>query len=486
VPFLAVVLWIAVIGLAAGSAVAGSVRGVGRMIAAAAGGTVVAAVVHLPWSATFLRSGRNWASFATAGDAKGGSYTVDDLVRFHTGPFGGGLLGFALLVTAAFAVLAGRGPRLAWAIRAWFVALAAWGVVWVGEQGHLPVALPDPGVILAVGAAALALATALGMAVFENDLRRHRLGWRQGALLTATVALVGVLLPFGAATADGRWKMPRSDFASTYQALQDDSGGGARVLWIGKSEVLPVAGFDLDDDVAFATTDGPAPSVVDRWGGPDTTGIPVLRDALRTAVAGDTSRLGQMLAPFGFRYVVVVDHLAPTATVPPAVALPATVNRSLGAQLDLERVEGVNDAVAIYRNNSFVPVRAAVPAATALDGTGVASLARVDLSGAKPALPTATIGAGPTEASGPVSAGNTLYLATTAAKEWRLDVDGKAVDRADALGWANSFRIDTAGDASLHYDTPLRRHLVLVAQIALWALAWVAFGRLRNRRHELP
>lgn len=480
VPFLAVVLWIAVIGLAAGSVVAGTTRGVGRMLVASAGATVVAAIVHLPWSATFLRSGRNWASFASAGDAKGGTYDVSDLLRFHTGPFGGGLLGFALLATSALAVLAGRGPRLAWAIRAWFVALAGWGAVWLGEQGRLPIALPNPGVVLAVGAAALALATALGMAVFETDLRRHRFGWRQVASALAVVALAGVLLPFAAASADGRWKLPRNDFSATYRALQA-TGAGSRVLWIGKSGALPLSGFDLDGDVAFATTDAGAPTFTDRWGGPDTTGIPIVRDALRIAVDGGTSRLGQLLAPFGVRYVVAVDHLSPTVPVAPGAALPPSIARTLGAQLDLERVEGVNDAVAIYRNNSFVPVRATLPAQVSLDAADVASLARLDLSAATPAL--ADVAANGIDAGGPVSAGSTLYVGATAAKEWHLDVNGTAVERVDALGWANAFSVDTAGDASLRYQTPLRRHAVLIAQIVLWALAWFALGRLRNRRY---
>ena len=77
-----------------------------------------------------------------------------------------------------------------------------------------------------------------------------------------------------------------------------------------------------------------------------------MRNAIEHAVAGDTSRLGRLLAPFGIRYVVTVEHLAPAPAVTPTVPISAGVVRALGTQLDLERVEGINEAVTVYRNNS--------------------------------------------------------------------------------------------------------------------------------------
>ena len=51
------------------------------------------------------------------------------LLRFQTGPFGNTPLGWAFLVAAALPLVIGRGWRLGWSVRAWFVALAAWGVL---------------------------------------------------------------------------------------------------------------------------------------------------------------------------------------------------------------------------------------------------------------------------------------------------------------------------------------------------------------------
>ena len=63
--------------------------------------------------------------------------------------------------------------------------------------------------------------------------------------------------------------------------------------------------------LAFATTDGKPPSLLDRWGGPETAGAQLVRDAISRAVAGDTNRLGALLSVLAIRYVVFTDHLVP-------------------------------------------------------------------------------------------------------------------------------------------------------------------------------
>ncbi|HEX7094450.1 MAG TPA: hypothetical protein VF183_01115, partial [Acidimicrobiales bacterium] len=56
------------------------------------------------------------------------------------------------------------------------------------------------------------------------------------------------------------------------------------------------------------------------------------------------------------------------------------------------------------------------------------------------------------------------------------------VARRDAFGWANVFDVEQGGDASLTYETPLRRHVLLGGQVVLWVIAWIVLGNLRNRR----
>ena len=77
-----------------------------------------------------------------------------------------------------------------------------------------------------------------------------------------------------------------------------------------------------------------------------------------------------------------------------------------------------------------------------------------------------------------------MYVAATADDNWKLEVDGDEMVRRDAFGWANVFDVDDAvgSDASLRYDTPLKRHALLLAQVVVWIVAWLALGNLRGRR----
>lgn len=492
VPFAVAVVAVVMGGLLVGSLVAGDGRGVVTLFFGTVLALVAVFVLHLPWSLSFVRDGSTWASFAQAGSARGDRVDLADLVRFHTGQFGARPLSYAVLVAAGFPLLLAQGVRLAWAVRGWFVALGCWAVVWAAGQGWLPRALPNPGVLLAPGAAGLALATALGVAAFEIDLHRHRFGWRQLAPFAAAGAVAMLLVPFLVGTVDGRWKMPRRDFERSYAGLfAHPEEGTPRVLWIGDPAILPVAGFDLARGalatsavgLAYATTDGRAPTLLDRWGGPDTTGAQLVREAIARAASGDTNRLGQLLAVFGIRYVVVADHLVPAPLRGEVRPVPPVIGRTFGAQLDLERVESVNEAVTVYRNNSWIPIRAVLASGTDFTADPLAGTSRLtDRTNAIPALVVTSPDG--IRATGPLAAGARLYLATNASTNWRLRVAGGDVARSDALGWANVFEPATAADASLDYSTPRSTRLMLVGQVVIWLLALARLNALRERRRS--
>src|SRR5207253_2840151 len=122
------------------------------------------------------------------------------------------------------------------------------------------------------------------------------------------------------------------------------------VLWLGDPAVLPVASWTLPSSVGagdYATTET-VPATRNLWTGPETDDTQRIPAALAAARAGDTSRLGQLLAPMGIRYVVVVDQLAPAPfgglrrPADPAFA------SLLSGQLDLEQVN-VNPALQVFR-----------------------------------------------------------------------------------------------------------------------------------------
>jgi GT2 family glycosyltransferase len=492
VPFAAIVMLVVMAGVLVGSLVTGDGRGLGRLLAGTVGAAALVFVLHLPWSLTFLGHDRSWASVAGAGSFDNDGYGIGDILRFHTGPFGSHPVSFAVLAAAGFPLLLAQGERLAWAVRGWFVALVCWALVLAGQQDWLGRGLPDPGVLLAPAAAGLALASALGIAAFEIDLRRHRFGWRQFAPFAAVAAIGLLLVPFATGAADGRWKMPRRDFSRSYDALvAHPEDGEPRVLWIGDSRVLPLGGLDLAQNdltdaaagLAFATTDGQPPSLLDRWGGPETAGAQLVRDAISRAVAGDTNRLGALLSVLAIRYVVLTDHLVPAPYAGDVRPVPEALHRAFEAQLDLERVESVNDALTVYRNNSWSPIRAVLPAGVDLTVNPFEQSRGVpELEGAKPAL--SSTSADGVEASGPLVAGDDLYLSANASSRWHLAVNGTDAARATGFGWANSFESPTSGQATLTYRTPLSRHLALLANVVVWVLVIGFLNALRERRRR--
>ena len=225
------------LALLAGSALAGQPSGGLRMAGISAAAALVATILLLPWSWSVL--GSQVSAFGAPVGSQG-QLSLGDVLRFHTGHFGSGLAGWAVLVVAALPLFIGRGWRLAWAARLWIVALVSFASAWAASRGWIP-AMPLE-VALAPAAAALAGSAALGAAAFELDLPGYRFGWRQLAAGVAAVALAVAFVPFLAATGGGRWHLPSADASSVLAFLPDSHGGDYRVLWVGYPEALPLAG----------------------------------------------------------------------------------------------------------------------------------------------------------------------------------------------------------------------------------------------------
>ncbi|MGH9182719.1 MAG: hypothetical protein ACRDZ9_02705, partial [Acidimicrobiales bacterium] len=480
----AVVLLVPVVALAlgAGSLVTGGARGAGRALTVASGASVVAAVLHLPWSAGLALSPRGWSALGGVAPLGGDRLGLAALLRLETGPHGASVLGWSVLVAAALPLVIGRRWRFGWAARLWFVAFGCWALAWAGARDALPVALPPAEVVLAPGAAALALAAAVGMSAFERDLRGYHFGWRQIASVIAGAAVLVGLAPLAQGAVGGRWGTPTVDFSRTL-AFMDDSevtGAGAfRVLWVGEPGVLPVAGHRLDDGLAYGLSDGSTPGPSERWAEPEGGATGLVGDTLRLSGEGGTDRLGRLLAPLGVRYLAVVDAAAPARTATAERPLPAGVHQTFSRQLDLRRIE-VDPALDLYENVAWAPVRAALPAEverTVESRRPLEAAVGLDLSGAEPVLPAA----GHLRFSGPVGAG-VVYLAEAASPRWELSVGGTAAERMEAYGWANAFIVGEGGDATLTYRTSPLRWLAVLGQVLVWlVVVWVAV-RLGARR----
>ncbi|HEX7135134.1 MAG TPA: glycosyltransferase family 2 protein, partial [Iamia sp.] len=464
---------VVVVGLVLGSLVAGRAAGLGKAVGTALGGIVVAVVLHLPWSASLLLDGGGWN--AVVGADQTAVRPLGELLRFQTGPYGNSPLGWAFLAAAALPLVIGRGWRLAWAIRCWFIALACWGVLLLAEQGALPFDLPPAEVLLVPAAVGLALSAALGMAAFEVDLRHYQFGWRQGASILAAVAVLVGGLTLAPAVFDGRWKVPRADlgrFASTPLAADGDSD--ARILWLGDPEVMPLGAHRYDDDVALATSDG-LPDVTGLWAGRRHDSTERLVEAVETAAAGRTAHLGELLGPEGVRYVMVPTRSVPEAYDGIDAAPPRWLTEVLAAQLDLQRID-TDRSLIVYRNDAWRDMARAVPAGTEL-----------------PDDPAGAVGAGLDDVESVVTGqpahdryrvdvpADTDVVAAVPPDGWSLDVDGGREASGEAFGWAARYDEPDAGAGTLSYDTPIGNVALIALQPVLWVLALLARSRMLTR-----
>jgi GT2 family glycosyltransferase len=327
-----------------GSLLVGRPQAATRLLTVPIAGAAVAVVLLLPWSSSALGDGA-----ATFGPSVGGADRLGfgRILAFHTGPVSAGPLGWGLLIAAALPLVIGGSWRLAWAARLWFVALATFAVTWAGLRGWIPV--PDPEVVLAAGAAALACAAALGAVAFELDLPGYSFGWRQAASAAAAAALLVGSVPVLVATAGGRWKLPTADAAGTLDLAPPRAGGHFRVLWVGAPSALPLAARTYTTGFGYATSvDGP-PQLPLLWATTQAGDSHVLADDLRLATERRTTTLGQLLAPLGVRYIVVPNQTAPSGTGGSAVPTPPGVLAGLALQTDL-LPQSTDPSYSVYLN----------------------------------------------------------------------------------------------------------------------------------------
>jgi len=488
-PSVIVVVAGASIAFALGGWIAGQFGGSGRILAVGLGGSAVAVLLHLPWSLGFLDG---WESLVGVSSNGGFPLGLGDVLRFGTGPFGTGVFGWLLLVTALLPLFIGRQWRLSWAVRGWVLALVGFALAWVVGQGWLESSLPAPSMLLVPAALGIALAAGLGMAAFEIDLPDYHFGWRQIVSLFAALAFIGALGPAFVSSFSGRWELPRGDFNRSLSFLGDGTTDGAyRVLWLGDASAIPLQGWALDapavDDLgpdrtlAYATTVAGTPTIAEQWPGSDSGATGNLARALQTASDGGTARLGALLSPMAVRYVAVPVAPAPDPYARSRASIPTDLLSVLDAQLDLESIT-VNPGVRVYRNSAWAPGVALLPSDTQLPSGGPSLSDRTDpaLQGSTAVL-TDTDGYASSE--GELDTAGEVYVAS-AGDGWQLSVNGESLTRSSAFGWSSSFTATEGGPATLSFQTPITRWLLLLGQVFVWIVVVVYLLRVRVREDE--
>jgi GT2 family glycosyltransferase len=326
-----------------------------RLVAVPVAATAIALVLLAPWSLRVLANGTDTFGVFPGPTVRLG---LGEILRFHTGPVGAGVLGWGFLAAAALPLVIGRSWRLAWAARLWIVALVCFFVAWAGLRGWIPV--PDPEVVLAPAAAALASTVALGAVAFELDLPGYRFGWRQAASALAAAAVVIAAVPMVIAAAGGHWKIPSSDANTALAFLSGEDQGNYRVLWVGYPRALPLGARQLSPGVAYASSFGGTPDATYLWSSAQVGPTHRLADDLILSGQRRTTTLGHLLAPMLVRYIVVPNQTGPAGSGGAAVPVPQALMSGLSLQTDLLPVSP-DTSYSVYLNAAWRPSGPPVP-----------------------------------------------------------------------------------------------------------------------------
>jgi GT2 family glycosyltransferase len=517
----ALLVLVTAVGLGLGTLVTGGRQGLrpaGRIVATALGATVVAFVLLLPWSVALLSGPDRWQALTGLATDHATAPGWGAVLRLALGPIGNSPLSWAFLASAGLPLVIGARWRLSWAGRVWVMAIVAWVAAWAVGHGWLGALTPSAQVLLAPAAVAIALAVGLGAAAFETDLRGYRFGWRQGATVLAAAAAALGVLPVLFASANGRWDLPASGYGQATSWMAEHSHGDFRVLWLGDPRVLPGGGWQIAPGLAYSLSENGLGDATEMWSGSSPGPAAAVGQRISLARQGSTVRLGQLLAPYAIRYVVVVDTLAPSIPglqSPIAYEPPADLEPALLSQLDLRQIIG-QGGFNVFIDDDALPERAvlarsgAAPlsrAPSTSSTTTTTTTATTTTTTVVPPTPSpvpvvhslvgwkAVLDAprGATQATGRVPAGT--VLATVAPSgAWELVSPGGTVERSTPLfGYAASFPRPTAGTVTITYRGSWGHGLEVVIEIFLWLItaalllgrrrSWARLGeRIRRRR----
>jgi hypothetical protein len=398
-------------------------------------------------------------------------------LRLAVGPIGDAALAWAFLAAAALPLVIGVRSRLAWATRAWSIAVVAWAVAWLAGRGDLGALAIAPQVLLVPAGVGIALAVGLGVSAFQLDLPGYRFGWRQAAAVTAAAAAVVGMLPVLGASFGGRWDLVPSGYgeATTWmsaRAAHEDF----RVLWLGDPRVLPGNGWELSSGLAYTVSENGLPDLTGLWPGSSPGKASAIGDGVRLARNHGTVRLGRLLAPYAVRYIVVVDSLAPSIPglqTPISRPAPGDLVGALAAQIDLRQVisQGGFD---VFQVNAALPLRA-VRTSTPGSPSPASTVTGSDpqLTGWQAVLPGAP---GATSVKGRVPAGRVLAAVAPAA-DWRLTGPHGAVEHAfTSFGYAPTFRVARPETVSVAFVGSWAHGLEVVGETAVWVIVVAALA----------
>jgi hypothetical protein len=445
-------------------------------LAAGAGAVVVAALLNLPWIATW--SWERVVGPPPVGEAGLGLLT---LASFEIGTTDFAALALALYLPVVASVALAMAWRLTWAVRAGTLVLVFGALAVLADRGSLPVSAPEAGVLLVPVAVGVALAAAAALAAFDLDVRGGSFGWRQPLGILASVAVVVGVVPGVLSVTDGSFQQPTTTLARLLdRALPDavDAGGDYNVLLLGDARILPVPSTEYRTGVSWAIVDDGDLDAKDRWMPPPNAAADVVTTALDEMAASSTLRAGRLLAPLGIRYIVVPAFDGVVSTFDDPLGQPVGLVEALEDQLDLVAPETRLPTVDLFENRAWLPTYAVLggEAAQASRSAGSEVLVRSDLSDATAVF----VGADQFGTATDRLDGEVLHVAVPEDGNWAVEVEGVGLEPRRAFGSTTAFDLPAGGGAAeFGYDTPLQRPLLVALQVVLWIVALVAVSQVR-------
>ncbi len=467
-----------------GAPVARAFRWVGVSTAA----LVSAILMHLPWSATYVRQG--WWEALTGAPVEGGrDLGLVGLARFGIGGFTISVVSILLFAAVVGSLLVVTGARYAWAVRGAMLVVAGLLVALLDDSAILPAHLPEPGVMLVMVALGVSICAATMGASLALDLRRGRLSWRQPLGALVALAFTVGLVPAAVNALDGRWNQTEVSLAQLLEQLPDASADGTyRTLNIGDARVLPGAPTYFGWGISWSVVNGRSAGLDEQW---EQTRTPA-RDSAEVAmfgiVRGQTDRAGRLLAPLGVRFVVVPVVDGAESRRGDEIAAPRGLVDALSRQLDLRRRYSSPDLV-IFENDAWVPVRAVLGpnGAQASRLAGVDSAITSDFEESRPVLTQTAVSSAAVASDIPAG---TFHLAVPFSDRWRLAApDGATLPPRPAFGVSTAWDVPAAGVHTLTFRTSTWHTVAVLVQFVAWCVvAWIALsrGRRPRRARQVP
>ncbi len=489
----------------------GEGRAGARALGGALAGVAGAAVLLFPWVLTLRDAADDPAAFGFAFRPDLG---LEAVLRFASGPSGGGIATWGLLAAAGAGLLVASGPSLAWAARGWVLAVVGWAIVLVPSKIAEGTAVPAPEAGLTVAALGVAIAAGVGMSgiaalgramgaklggtrgttpeelagsTATSELapdvsgadaqaldRRHR-RWPQMGAVVAIAGVVVAVAGFVADSGSGRWDAPDGSWPETVAFSRDLlHEGDFRILWAGDASVLPLDPVEVDTDLAYSLSRNGGGVATEMWRAPVESADRELARALGVAVAQRSTRVGRILAPYGVRYVAVPITNGPGGRAAPK---PRGLLAGLRAQLDLVRLR-TEAGLVLYENRAWFPSTAVVTGGAAQrlprdPADRLRAAVRIDLSGARPLR------------GGPARPG-TVLDAEAYDDGWQAESDGRQLAHRRAFGITNAYEVTERGRVTISHDGQGTRYGLIAFQIVCWIVVLMIWARSRVRRRGSP